>query len=63
MAKWVKTTPFGDYKDTPDRKKRSSQEHIVTEAKRLATNGKHAGSKPLHRLIRNIARAHESLKI
>jgi len=62
MAKWVKTALFGDYRDTPDRKKRASSSHIVTEAKRLATNGKHAGSKPISRLLRNIARAHESLK-
>lgn len=34
---------------------------IITQAKALGTNGKHAGSKPIKRLLRNINKAKEAM--
>lgn len=34
---------------------------IITQAKTLGTNGKHAGSKPIKRLLNNINRAKEAM--
>ena len=52
MSNWVKTTPYGDYKKTPDRT--SAQVHVIRKARALRIAGKHAGSKPLSRLIQGI---------
>jgi hypothetical protein len=58
---WVKVTPFGNYKDTPDRNETSAHTHIVREAKALGIAGKHAGSKPTSKLLKGIARAHRAM--
>ena len=60
---WVKTTPFGNWEDTPDRQasRTNAQVHIVREAKALGIIGRHGGSKPLSKLIKSIARAHKAL--
>jgi len=59
---WVKTTPFGDYNETPDRALARTERniHIIREAKSLMLNGKHAGSKPIKRILEGLARAHEA---
>ena len=53
---WEKTTPFGNYRLTEDRvnsrNKRNSQ--IISKARALGLIGKHAGSKPINRLIQSI---------
>jgi hypothetical protein len=56
MSNWVKTTPFGDYWDTPDRKfsREKKNIHIIRKARALGLIGKHAGSKPIGRLIQSI---------
>ena len=53
---WVKTTPYGDYCLTTDRvnSRNTRNVHIVREAKRLMLVGKHAGYKPIKRLINHI---------
>ena len=63
MAKWKKNTEYGDYTQTKDRKnsRTSSQVMIVREAKSLSVCGKHTGSKPISRLLKGIAKAHEAL--
>ena len=63
MAKWVKTTPYRDYKETTDRKncKTNRVIHILREAHALGVIGKHAGSKPLNKVIEAIARAHKAV--
>lgn len=58
---WVKTTPFGNWEDTPDRQNTNAQVHIVREAKALGIIGRHGGSKPLDKLLKSIARAHKAL--
>ena len=60
---WVKTTPFGNYENTPDRQdsRTNAQVHIIREAKALGIIDRHGGSKPLHKLVRSIARAHKTL--
>jgi hypothetical protein len=60
---WVKTTPFGNWEDTPDRKasRTNAQVHIIREAKALSIVGKHAGSKPTSKLLEGIARAHKAM--
>ena len=59
---WVKTTPFGDYNETPDRELARTERniHIIREAKSLMLNGKHTGSKPINRILASLARAHEA---
>jgi len=61
--KWEKTTPFGDYEITHDRlsSRTNRQVHIIREAKALGIIGKHAGSKPLHKLLKSIIRAHKAM--
>ena len=58
---WEKTTPFGNYRLTEDRvnsrNKRNSQ--IISKARALGLIGKHAGSKPISRLLDGIAKVHE----
>ena len=58
---WIKTTSFGNWEDTPDRQasRTNAQVHIICEAKALGLIGRHGGSKPLHKLVRSIARAHK----
>jgi hypothetical protein len=53
---WVKTTPFGDYSLTKDRvsSRNSSRTHVIRKARALGLIGKHAGSKPIGRLIQSI---------
>ena len=65
MAKWTKTTPYGDYKETKDRKtsRTNRNVHIIREAKSImVAPGRHAGSKPLAKLLKGIAKAHEAKK-
>lgn len=64
MSKWTKTTPYGDYKETKDRKesRTSSQVMIIREARKLGVAGCHAGSKPIKNLLRGIAKAHTAMK-
>lgn len=60
---WVKTTPFGNYENTPDRldARTNNQVHIIREARALGIIGKHAGSKPTSKLLKGIARAHRAM--
>ncbi len=53
---WVKTTPFGDYSMTKDRVNARNDRniHIIRKARALGLIGKHAGSKPISRLIQSI---------
>jgi len=64
MSKWTKTTESGDYTQTPDRvaKRTNRNVHIIREARALRVAGKHAGSKPIGRLLKSIARVHEAMK-
>ena len=57
---WVKTTPFGDYRMTKDRvnARKNRNIHIIRKARALGLIGKHAGSKPIGRLVQSI-RTHE----
>lgn len=60
---WVKTTPYGDYKKTKDRLSRRTDSitMILREVKALSIMGKHAGSKPLYKILRGLAKAHEAI--
>jgi len=62
--RWIKKTPFGDYNETPDRVNARTNRcvQMIREAKSLMLNGKHAGSKPLDRISKGLARAHEVQK-
>ena len=51
---WVKTTPFGDYSLTKDRVSSRNSTHVIRKARALGLIGKHAGSKPIGRLIQSI---------
>ena len=61
--KWEKTTPYGDYNDTPDRKNSRINKvtHIIREARALNVAGRHVGSKPMGKLLQAIARAHKAM--
>ena len=67
---WVKTTPFGDYRMTKDRVNARNDRniHIIRKARALGLIGRHAGSKPIGRLIQSIrtfevnTRLHEEAK-
>lgn len=53
---WVKTTLYGDYTNPVDSNKPSKDcptrtAHIITKARRLFVATKHAGSKPISKLI------------
>ena len=63
MVKWKKNNEYGDYTQTKDRIKSrtNSQTMIIREAKKLVVAGRHAGSKPIKRLLQGIAKAHESM--
>jgi hypothetical protein len=56
MSNWVKTTPYGDYQDTPDRKFSNEKRnvHIIRKARALGICGKYAGSKPIDKLLQGI---------
>ena len=56
MSNWVKTTPYGDYQDTPDRKFSNEKRnvHIIRKARALGICGKHAGSKLIDKLLQGI---------
>ena len=53
---WTKTTPFGDYGMTHDRLSARTNKitQVIRQAKALGVCGKHAGSKPLDRLLNGI---------
>lgn len=61
--KWIKTTPYGDYNETTDRISSNTNSHvmIIREARSLSVCGRHTGSKPISRLLKGIAKAHEAL--
>ena len=56
MSNWVKTSPYGDYRETPDRKFSHEKKnvHIIRKSRALGICGKHAGSKPIARLLQGI---------
>jgi hypothetical protein len=53
---WEKTTPYGNYSMTEDRvsSRNSKRTHTIRKARALGLVGKHAGSKPISRLIQSI---------
>ena len=53
---WEKTTPFGDYRMTKDRVNARNDRniHIIRKARALGLIGRHAGSKPISRIIQSI---------
>lgn len=53
---WEKTTPYGNYSMTEDRvnSRNSKRTHTIRKARALGLIGKHAGSKPINRLIQSI---------
>lgn len=61
---WTKTSPWGNYNNTPDRKnsRTNAQTMILREARTLGIIGKHGGSKPLNRILSGLAKAHEAQK-
>ncbi len=67
MAKehWVKTTPFGDYRMTKDRvnARKNRNTHIIRKARALGLIGKHAGSKPIGRLVQSIRTFEVAVKL
>ena len=60
---WEKKTPYGNWRETPDREnvRTNSVTHIIREAKALGVAGRHAGSKPIKKLLLGIAKAHKAL--
>lgn len=62
---WKKTTPYGDYRETPDRKigRMGAQSMVVRAAQHTMINGKHAGSKPLDRIKRALKRYNEAVSL
>ena len=62
---WVKTTPFGDYRMTKDRvdARNRRDTHIIRKAKALGLIGKHAGSKPIGKLIQSIRTFEVAVKL
>ena len=67
---WEKTSPYGDYSMTNDRvnTRNNRNIHIIRKARALGLIGRHAGSKPIGRLVSSIrifeveARLHEEVK-
>ena len=53
---WKKTSSYGDYRMTADRvnSRNNRNIHIIRQAKALGLIGKHAGSKPISRLLKSI---------
>ena len=62
---WEKTTPFGDYRMTEDRvnARNKRDTHIIRKAQALGLIGRHAGSKPLGRLIQSIRTFEVAVKL
>ena len=60
---WVKTTPFGDYRMTKDRVNTRKDSHIIRKARALGLIGKHAGSKPIGRLLQSIRTFEVAVKL
>ena len=53
---WKKTSSYGDYRMTSDRvnARNNRNTHIIRKARALGLIGKHAGSKPISRLLDSI---------
>ena len=53
---WEKTSPWGHYGMTHDRlsSRTNNTTHIIRKARALGLIGKHAGSKPISRIIQSI---------
>ena len=53
---WKKTSSYGDYRMTADRvnARNNRNIHIIRQARILGLIGKHAGSKPISRLLNSI---------
>ena len=53
---WKKTSSYGDYRMTTDRvnARNNRNTHIIRKARALGLIGKHAGSKPISRLLNSI---------
>ena len=53
---WKKTSSYGDYRMTTDRvnSRNNRNIHIIRQARVLGLIGKHAGSKPISRLLNSI---------
>ena len=53
---WKKTSSYGDYRMTTDRvnARNNRNIHIIRQARALGLIGKHAGSKPISRLLKSI---------
>ena len=53
---WKKTSSYGDYRMTADRvnARNNRNTHIIRKARTLGLVGKHAGSKPISRLLNSI---------
>ena len=61
---WTKTSPFGDYRMTRDRisARTNKTTQVIRQARALGVSGKHAGSKPLGRLLRGIRTVEMSIQ-
>jgi hypothetical protein len=53
---WIKTSPWGNYLDPEQNHKPVNMRNqmIIRQVQALKLDGKHAGSKPIGRLLRNI---------
>lgn len=53
---WKKTSSYGDYRMTSDRvnARNNRNTHIIRKARALGLIGKHAGSKPISKLLNSI---------
>ena len=62
---WKKTSSYGDYRMTSDRvnARTNRNTHIIRKARALGLIGKHAGSKPISRLLNSIRTFEISNKI
>lgn len=62
---WKKTSSYGDYRMTSDRvnARNNRNTHIIRKARALGLIGKHAGSKPISRLLNSIRTFEISNKI
>ena len=58
MTRKVQTSPAVEAK----KKRLTTDQHIICQAKSLGVVGKHAGSKPISRLRRAIARVSENIR-
>lgn len=62
---WKKTSSYGDYRMTTDRvnARNNRNTHIIRKARALGLIGKHAGSKPISKLLNSIRTFEISNKI